>query len=373
MIALRSVIVVLALGLATGMPAASLGQSIRWEVDSSGTTSGVSVIGLPHAPADPASALTVRLVVRGSEDVAGPGMLGSYRVEGDSLRFTPRYPFDRGRTYQATYRRSIASGLEIRSTRLIPKPTRPSTVVTGISPSTSVVPENLLKFYLSFSSPMSRGEVYDRVRLLKVDGTAVDLPFLRLAEELWDPTGRRLTLLIDPGRIKRGLKPREEAGPVLEAGRSYTLVIDKAWPDAEGDPLERDVRKPFRAAGSDEVQPDPKRWTIARPSASTLAPLSITFPEPLDRALLESALMLVDPKGEPVEGRLAVEADETCWRFTPERPWASGTYQLVVDADLEDLCGNSILRPFEVDVQRDTPSRPEAQFLRLPIAIEPAR
>jgi hypothetical protein len=216
---------------------------------------------------------------------------------------------------------------------------------------------------------MSRGEVYDRVRLLKNNGQAVDLPFLRLGEELWDPTGTRLTLLIDPGRIKRGLRPREEHGPVLEAGHAYTLVIDAAWPDAEGDPLAAGFRKTFRAEAPDERQPDPKTWSIARPSPSTREPLVLTFPEPLDRALIESALTFVDARGEDVPGRLEIEANETRWRFTPAQPWLEGDYQLVIDADIEDLAGNSILRPFEVDIHRDTPLRPEPKLIRLPIAI----
>ncbi len=301
-----------------------------------------------------------------------PVMLGTYRVEGGALRFTPRYPFNKGRTYSATFRpSSLPAGArdEISSTRLIPKPARPATVVIGVTPSGDRVPENLLKFYLYFSSPMSRGEVYDRVRLLKDDGPAVDLPFLRLGEELWDPTGTRLTVLIDPGRIKRGLRPREEAGPVLEAGRSYTLVIDRAWRDAEGDPLKSEYRKTFRAEAADETQPNPKTWKVARPAATTREPLVVTFPEPLDRALIESSLTLVDGKGEPVAGKVEVGGHETRWEFTPESLWAEGDYTLVIDADLEDLAGNSILRPFEVDVQRDTPSRPEGKLIRLPVSI----
>ena len=69
---------------------------------------------------------------------------------------------------------------------------------------------------------MSRGEVYRRVRLVGEQGD-VDLPFLELGEELWDPEGRRLTLLFDPGRIKRGLKPREDAGQILQPGKRYAL------------------------------------------------------------------------------------------------------------------------------------------------------
>ena len=73
------------------------------------------------------------------------------------------------------------------ATRL-PEPQRAGTVVARVTPSADRVPENLLKFYLHFSAPMSRGEVYDRVRLLDARRPAVDLPFLGLGEELWDPT-----------------------------------------------------------------------------------------------------------------------------------------------------------------------------------------
>src|SRR5206468_10702471 len=96
--------------------------------------------------------------------------------------------------------------------------------------------------YLHFSAPMSRGEVYRRVRLLGEGDRPVDRPFLEIGEELWDPDGTRLTLLFDPGRIKRGLVPRKEEGPILEEGRAYTLVVDPAWPDAQGRPLRQGYR-----------------------------------------------------------------------------------------------------------------------------------
>jgi hypothetical protein len=375
--------ILLALAFATGSPVA--GQSIRWEVDPSGTTSGVSVVGLSTealqalrgpawTPERRAGLFSIAIAIEsdGPKRPDRPNMMGTYRVEGDSLRFTPRYPFDRGRTYSATFRPSLLSGGtgdEVASTHLVPKIVRVPSMVTKVTPSVDRVPENLLKFYLYFSGPMSRGEVYDRVRLLNEDGRAVEAPFLRIAEELWDPTGTRLTLLIDPGRIKRGLKPREQYGPVLEAGRSYTLVIAGGWPDAEGDPLEKEFRKTFRAVAADETQPDPKTWQIARPASSTREPLALTFPEPLDRALIESGLTLVDAKGKEVAGKVEIAANETRWEFTPDTPWLDGGYELLVDADLEDLAGNSILRPFEVDIQRDTPLRPEPKTIRLPIAL----
>jgi hypothetical protein len=74
------------------------------------------------------------------------------------------------------------------------------------------------------------------------------LPFLEIDEELWDDSMTRLTLFIEPGRIKRGVKPLEDIGPALEEGKSYTLVIDAAWQDGHGRSLKESFRKQFRLA-----------------------------------------------------------------------------------------------------------------------------
>ena len=63
------------------------------------------------------------------------------------------------------------------------------------------------------------------------------LPFVELEQELWNRDQTRLTLLFDPGRIKRGVKPNVDMGPVLLEGHRYTLVIDRDLKDANGAPL----------------------------------------------------------------------------------------------------------------------------------------
>ena len=74
-----------------------------------------------------------------------------------------------------------------------------------VYPSADRLPENQLKFYLHFSAPMSQGDCYRHIKLLDARGKAVDLPFLELDQELWDPTGTRFTLFFDPWRIKRAI------------------------------------------------------------------------------------------------------------------------------------------------------------------------
>ena len=92
---------------------------------------------------------------------------------------------------------------------------------------------------------MSRGVAWKHIHLLRHDGSCVDLPFLEIEQEMWDAESTRLTVLFDPGRIKCGVKPLEEVGPSIEAGRSYTLVIDRDWPDASGAPLVTAHHKEF--------------------------------------------------------------------------------------------------------------------------------
>jgi len=171
-----------------------------------------------------------------------------------------------------------------------------------------------------------------------------------LGEELWNPDGTRLTLLFDPGRIKRGLRPREEDGPILEEGKSYTLVVDRDWLDYLGNPLREAFRRTYEAGPPDDVQPDAKTWRIDPPAAGTRGALTVISPEPLDHALFERLLTIVRGKQQVVSGQVAVSDQETRWQFTPESAWQPGDYRLVIETTLEDQAGNSIGRPFEVDL-----------------------
>ena len=197
----------------------------------------------------------------------------------------------------------------------------------------------------------------------------MDAPFLELDEELWSRDGKRFTLLFDPGRIKRGLKPREDLGPVLEEGKSYSLVIDRQWLDASRNLLEAGFRKTFRVGPPDDVSPDPKTWAIDAPHAGTRDPLVVRFPESLDRALLERLIWVENAESKVVTGQTSSGTSETSWRFMPESPWLRGTYRLVVGTELEDLAGNSVAQPFEVDKAGPISSRVTGKTVILPFAI----
>jgi hypothetical protein len=236
-----------------------------------------------------------------------PPLLGGYRVEDGVLRFEPRFPLMRGVRYTASFDPSRLPGADggkaIVAEFHRPKPAVKATaVVEHVYPTRNKLPENQLKFYLQFTAPMSKGEAYRHVHLLDMKGKEVEMPFLELDEELWSPDGKRFTLFFDPGRIKRGLKPREEVGPALEEDKSYTLVIDRDWSDAEGNPLRENYRKPFSVGPPDDEAIDPKVWKVTPPRADSKEPLIVRFPKPLEHALLHRMIWVTDAAGKKLTG-----------------------------------------------------------------------
>jgi len=300
-------------------------------------------------------------VYAGEGDV--PPMFGSYSIEDGSLIFRSRFPLAPGVRTRAVFRVPKGSPVEaVFDSRQAPPVS--STVVEHVYPSIDLLPDNQLKFYLHFSAPMSRGEAWRRIHLLDQNGVAVELPFLEVDQELWDREYRRLTVLFDPGRIKRGLLPLQEVGPAIQAGKSYTLLIDKDWLDARGVPLQEGFRKPFRVGPAERTPPDPAKWRVTAPRAGTLDPLVLDFRKSMDWAL---SLRLLDIPG--VRGTAVLEGNETQWRFTPESPWKAGSYKIVIDTSLEDLAGNRIGRPFDVDVFEKVTAKISGKTVSLPFRI----
>ena len=151
---------------------------------------------------------TVNLWLDGSDQKSDPSVLGKITSEENSLLFTPRFPLQRGKSFNVVVLPGGKESAKASVTLDVPaKETKP-TEVEEIYPSSDKVPENLLRFYVQFSAPMRQGDIYKHLQILKEDGTPVVLPFLEIEQELWSRDSTRLTLLLDPGRIKRGLKPR---------------------------------------------------------------------------------------------------------------------------------------------------------------------
>ncbi len=304
------------------------------------------------------------VVYAGGGDV--PPLAGDTRVEAGSLVFHPKYPPAPGVRYRVVY--TPPGGTPIEKTfDGAARNTTPAAHVDRVFPSADVLPSNQLRLYIYFSAPMSRGEAEQRIHVLDATGTALRAVFLP-GQELWDPGNTRLTMTFDPGRIKRDLTSNRSMGPPIVNGRQYTIAIDREWRDARGVEMTAPFRKTFRGGPAVREPPDPKAWRILAPTAGSRAPLTVRFGRPMNYTLLQRTLKVSGARGE-VAGSIEVANAESEWRFTPHEPWTAGAYRLAVDNSLEDLAGNKIGQPFDIDVFEKVTERITSATTTLPFEI----
>ena len=276
-----------------------------------------------------------------------PGMPGSWALDDGAARFMPRHPFLPGTIYALVWREWIWT---------IEYEAPPgATSVVGIFPSAAELPLNNLKLYIQFSGPMSEGWA-QRAVTVRQSGAVLQHVLLDQTPELWDPGRRRLTLLFEPGRVKRGLAPNLEYGNPIQEGRAITLNVDDSFRDANGRALRAGAERTYRVGPAVRRRVDPAEWRWRMPPADSRSPLTLDFDRPLDRALLEHSLRVTGPSG-PLLGQAAIGTAERSWTFIPESPWEHGEHFLDVNPLLEDLAGNSLLRVFDrdLDLPEDDP------------------
>jgi hypothetical protein len=274
-------------------------------------------------------------------------MAGRLVRDGDGLCFVPRFAFLDGTTYTVTVEGTSAAVLvRARSGRLA------ATEVTEIRPTAAEVPSNLLRLYAWFSAPMSEGCVAGQVRLARDDGSIIAGALLPTEHELWDASRRRLTVLLDPARIKRGLASHQDDGYPLRSGEPFRLVVGSGFRDAQGLPLRAPAQRRYEVGGEERRHVDPGSWLLTVPPAGTSEPLQIAFGRPLDHGLLARCLHVSGPGGQLVDGTPQIGPGEQSWQLVPRQTWASGSHQLIVDPVLEDLAGNSVSRVFDRDLAR---------------------
>ena len=305
----------------------------------------------------------------------GPAMLGQYAVTGDTLSFTPAFPFESGRTYKVRFDPSRIPGRGAASSPVVTadigRPataTTPTTRVERVYPSAAEVPENLLRIYIEFSAPMTRRGVLEQLHLLDERGREVEGAFLPLDYELWSGDGRRLTVLFDPGRVKEGILPNQQMGRALAAGHTYTLLISQQFQDANGLPLASEYRHTLHVGRARTDALSPAAWHLTTPAAGGREPLTVTFPAPLDRGLMMRAIG-VHSGGAAVPGEIRTERGETAWVFTPDAPWRAGGYDLLALSILEDPAGNRIGRAFEIENAESVDKGPDAQPAHIPFTV----
>ncbi len=259
--------------------------------------------------------------------------------------FYPYLPFTEGMEYVAFYPGSNVLRFQL------PKKDHLPTKVLAIYPEKDTIPENLLKMYLYFSAPMSVGKSYKHLHWMSAEGDTLDLPFLQLEPELWNEDRTRLTLWLDPGRVKRNLVPHQLLGAPLVEGENYILQVDKDWKDKHGKPVEHEMAFQFTVGKADRQKPIPASWKLVQPLNGSRDPLILHFDEVLDYALLQHTITIWDRQDQLIKGSVEVAQQQQEWYFYPDLPWTFGKYQIRIDSKLEDLAGNNLNRLFDVDLQ----------------------
>ncbi len=217
-----------------------------------------------------------------------------------------------------------------------------------ISPHANVLPANTLRFYIHF---LSSGEAHfdrDHLSLVDEEERVVPDPFLVLPQELWSADGRRLTILIEPGRIKRGLGADPSHEPALVVGRSYSLVVTA---------LGHAARHTFRVSNPVLEAIDETHWRLVSPTVGSLEPAVVHFDRVMDAALCEDEIRVLTPSGEVVQTRLSLAPDGTAARLIPSHPWRAGEHRLVASELLEDVCGNRLGEALDHDLGASEPPR----------------
>lgn len=273
-------------------------------------------------------------------------MAGSWERDAGGARFRPRFAPVPGTTFAVLERTVGGAWREIARVGIPAADLTPTAVVDRIGPDVEVVPANLLRFSVAFSGPMDEGSAAGRIHLLDQAGAELLGALHDMPPELWDRDRTRLTVLLEPGRIKRGLQPNQQAGPPLREGASVTLVVDDAVRDAAGRTLARAAHRSYRVGAAERRRIDPGSWSIRWPEAPG-DPLVILADRPLDAALGARYLRVTDQQGRRLRGH--ADAGARTWTFPS--PAGSEPQALRVDARLEDLAGNSVRRVFDRDLE----------------------
>jgi len=267
---------------------------------------------------------------------------GRYWIQEDYLVFSPYFPFEKDLTYVVRKKCGATYGFSYQSFQLETRRNIEPAKVTGIYPSGDQLPENLLRFYIYFNTPMKNGEVLKHIYLTDAEGNIDHHAFMEFKQELWSPDGKRLTVLFDPGRIKRGVSTNLEMGPALLNGKSYQLKISNEWKDVYGQPLSEKTIKSFLVKDACRHQIKIINWHVSEPKANSYDELSIHFDRVMDHALIQSMIQLEDEENNLIDGHWEILEGEQRMQFIPEAKWQKGNYQIVFDSRLEDVAGNNL-------------------------------
>ncbi|AQQ05369.1 hypothetical protein B0E33_18765 [Roseibium algicola] len=311
---------------------------------------------------------SLRVFVEGQE--SDRAISGRIAYAEHSIQFQPSFPFQKGTDYRVevetdcfwsqvcTGRNIVTATFQIRPSEEFNR----SELLT-VEPGAEVVPANVLRFYLYFSKPMAQGDVYRNISLFDENGAQIYSPFLNLPRGLWDASQTRLTILLDPGRLKTGVEPNLRNGPPLQPEGHYRLKVSRDLRDADGNRLGRGYNWSFSTSEAVKQRVDLNTWTFETPVNGSNQPLTVRTLVLLDAVNAFRRLLVVNDRGLRVNGRFRIEKSPAGWSFIPSSPWQSGRYRVVVDTTIEDVSGNSAQTAFEIRAGQANALRPLRETL----------
>jgi len=270
---------------------------------------------------------------------------GLYKTANNRIIFTPYFPFMEGQKYLVRAINSIKNPKNNNYTNasfFIPKNNKiPPASVVKIYPDSRFLPENTLRFYIYFSTPMKKEVALQHIHLRDENGKEDKHAFMKFKRELWSPDGKRLTLLFDPGRIKRGVSTNVEKGAALSSNKSYELVISKTWKDVYNQPLSETFTKSIAVSRGYRTPIETRDWSISSPKTTSKENLIIEFDRIFDYALLQNMIVVKDENNEVINGEITIAKNEKKWSFTPESVWENHIIFIWINPRLEDAAGNN--------------------------------
>ena len=309
-----------------------------------------------------------RVVLPGEDDLqvfvdgAETPMAGSMQRGEHGSAFVPAFALTPGLRYQVQGRRC-------RDTIEPPPPAREGQPrVVDIFPRSPSLPENVLRFYVYFSEPMAEGNFLDHIELEHV-GSGQDITgvFFDNVHELWSADRTRITLLVDPGRVKTGLTAHREMGRAFATGESYRLKIRDSWTSIDGRALASSFDKRFVVTAEDRGPVVPSQWVVQRPVSGDRTPLHVEFGEPVDHVAVHRFVTVRSAEGRRIPGTWALDPDDAGASWTPDGPWSTAGehHRLQIDSRFEDVSGNNLTAAFDQAMGSEAEPAPAVEQLEL--------
>lgn len=293
---------------------------------------------------------------------------GHYTKEGKYLIFKPYFPFERGMKYVVrTMNRKSDDNYSYRQFQIGNKRSTREAKVISIYPTANQLPENLLRFYIHFNTPMKKGQALEHIKLMDAEGHIDQHVFMAFKQELWSADGKRLTLLFDPGRIKRGVSTNLSRGPALQEGKHYKLNISGVWQDVYGQQLTINSTKEFVVNHAYRQRLKTNDWLIDVPKANTHESLTLKFNRIIDHALIQSMIKLEDGEHKRLVGHWEILDNEQLIQFIPEERWKPGNYRIIIDSRLEDVAGNNLQNLLDYNKTDDESISESHQYIKFEI------